>query len=145
MVENLDVATPTVIIIGTGFGGLCMAIQLKKAGIDSFTMLEKAAGYPATAQVKRSVWESGCTSWYRTASGRNTDNRPGFTFRYRLMTGKLDLNDYELHPTPNRVVQCDLARAGPETPGFKGQADASHSPSGSAPSPRRESPPRRNP
>lgn len=34
--------TPSIVIIGTGFGGLGMAIQLKKAGIDSFTMLEKA-------------------------------------------------------------------------------------------------------
>lgn len=32
-----------VVIIGTGFGGLCMAIQLKKAGIDSFVLLEKSA------------------------------------------------------------------------------------------------------
>jgi cation diffusion facilitator CzcD-associated flavoprotein CzcO len=31
----------TVAIIGTGFGGLCMAIQLKKAGIDSFIIFEK--------------------------------------------------------------------------------------------------------
>ena len=29
-------------IIGSGFGGLCMGIQLKKAGIDSFVILEKA-------------------------------------------------------------------------------------------------------
>ena len=31
----------TVAIIGTGFGGLCMAIQLKKAGIKSFIIFEK--------------------------------------------------------------------------------------------------------
>jgi cyclohexanone monooxygenase len=30
-----------VLIIGTGFAGLCMAIQLKKAGLESFTLLEK--------------------------------------------------------------------------------------------------------
>ena len=33
---------PRIIIIGTGFGGPCMAMQLKRAGIDSFTMIEKA-------------------------------------------------------------------------------------------------------
>ncbi|MGB5210125.1 MAG: NAD(P)/FAD-dependent oxidoreductase [Gammaproteobacteria bacterium] len=36
--------TPTdlrVIIIGAGFGGLCMAIKLKQAGIDDFVLLEK--------------------------------------------------------------------------------------------------------
>jgi cation diffusion facilitator CzcD-associated flavoprotein CzcO len=31
-----------IIITGAGFGGLCMAIQLKRAGIHSFTILEKA-------------------------------------------------------------------------------------------------------
>lgn len=39
---------PSVIIIGTGFGGLCMAIQLRNAGISDFTMLEKAPGVGGT-------------------------------------------------------------------------------------------------
>src|SRR5262245_50871192 len=34
---------PRVAIIGSGFGGLCMAIQLKRAGFDRFTIFEKAA------------------------------------------------------------------------------------------------------
>ncbi len=37
------IAAPlNIVIIGTGFGGLGMAIQLKKAGIHTFTLLEKA-------------------------------------------------------------------------------------------------------
>ena len=35
-------STPSVLIIGAGFSGLCIAIHLKKAGIESFTILEKA-------------------------------------------------------------------------------------------------------
>lgn len=35
--------TPQVVIIGTGFGGIGMAIELKRAGVESFTILEKAA------------------------------------------------------------------------------------------------------
>jgi cation diffusion facilitator CzcD-associated flavoprotein CzcO len=34
---------PSILIIGTGFGGLCMAIQLKEAGFSQFTLLEKAS------------------------------------------------------------------------------------------------------
>src|SRR5919107_5186635 len=34
--------TPTVAIIGAGLSGLCMGIKLKQAGIDSFTIYEKA-------------------------------------------------------------------------------------------------------
>lgn len=37
-----------VIIVGTGFSGLCMAIQLKKAGKHSFVILEKAEGVGGT-------------------------------------------------------------------------------------------------
>lgn len=51
-------------------------------------------------QLKHSVWDAGCSSWYKTASGKKTHNWPGFTFSYRRMTRKLDLNDYELHPVP---------------------------------------------
>jgi cation diffusion facilitator CzcD-associated flavoprotein CzcO len=35
-------AHSTVVIIGAGFGGLAMALELRRAGIDSFTILEKA-------------------------------------------------------------------------------------------------------
>ena len=40
--------TPHIVIIGSGFGGIGMAIQLKKAGIDSFTILEKAGSVGGT-------------------------------------------------------------------------------------------------
>ncbi|GAA0912227.1 NAD(P)/FAD-dependent oxidoreductase [Nonomuraea longicatena] len=40
--------TPRVAIIGSGFGGLCMAIQLERAGITSYTVFEKASGLGGT-------------------------------------------------------------------------------------------------
>ncbi|MFI7150673.1 flavin-containing monooxygenase [Nonomuraea sp. NPDC050022] len=39
---------PRVAIIGAGFGGLCMAIQLERAGIGSYTVFEKADGLGGT-------------------------------------------------------------------------------------------------
>ncbi|WP_342800335.1 NAD(P)/FAD-dependent oxidoreductase [Nocardia sp. No.11] len=35
--------TPSIVIIGTGFGGLGMAMELQKAGFDDVTLLERAA------------------------------------------------------------------------------------------------------
>ena len=32
------------IIIGSGFSGICLAIKLKRAGIEDFVVLEKAQG-----------------------------------------------------------------------------------------------------
>ncbi len=49
-------------------------------------------------QLKNSVWDSGCTSWYKHESGKNTANWPGFTFSYRAITSTLQLKDYTLQP-----------------------------------------------
>src|SRR3954453_20665630 len=35
--------TPSVAIVGAGFGGIGLGIKLREAGIDSFTIFEKAA------------------------------------------------------------------------------------------------------
>src|SRR6185369_16223801 len=37
-----------IVIVGSGFGGLGLAIRLKRAGIESFTILEKAASLGGT-------------------------------------------------------------------------------------------------
>jgi cation diffusion facilitator CzcD-associated flavoprotein CzcO len=42
MTQQNNVTQPSIVIIGTGFGGLGMAIQLKKAGFGNVTLLEKA-------------------------------------------------------------------------------------------------------
>lgn len=58
---------------------------------------ERQSRYVESLQqrLKDSVWESGCTSWYRNEHGRNTVNWPGFTFSYRLATRRADPGDYE--------------------------------------------------
>jgi hypothetical protein len=45
-------------------------------------------------RIATTVWDRGCTSWYRTASGRNTTNWPDFTFAYRLRTRWFDPTKY---------------------------------------------------
>lgn len=45
---------------------------------------------------KRTVWDSGCTSWYKTAAGKNTNNWPGYTFEYRRATRRLRPSDYHM-------------------------------------------------
>ncbi|MGC5011966.1 flavin-containing monooxygenase [Streptosporangium sp. DT93] len=40
--------SPKIAIIGAGFGGLCMAIQLERAGIHSYTIFEKGSGVGGT-------------------------------------------------------------------------------------------------
>lgn len=41
-----------------------------------------------------SIWEAGCTSWYRTEAGRHTNNWPGFTLEYAWRTRRPRAADY---------------------------------------------------
>ncbi len=45
-------------------------------------------------QIRETIWEKGCNSWYKTKSGKNTANWPGFTFDYRRRTRHLNLQDF---------------------------------------------------
>jgi cation diffusion facilitator CzcD-associated flavoprotein CzcO len=47
---------------------------------------------------RTSVWQSGCHSWYTTASGRNTNNWPDHTFLYRHRVRRFDLGSYRVMP-----------------------------------------------
>ena len=44
---------------------------------------------------KQSVWQTGCHSWYLTASGKNTTLWPGYTFAFRRATQSIDIEDYD--------------------------------------------------
>jgi cation diffusion facilitator CzcD-associated flavoprotein CzcO len=50
-------------------------------------------------RIRATVWDRGCSSWYTTDSGRNTNNWPGFTFAYRLATRRLREADFEPQPS----------------------------------------------
>lgn len=46
----------------------------------------------------RTVWSSGCTSWYLDARGKNTTLWPGFATAFRARMARLRLDDFELRP-----------------------------------------------
>jgi cation diffusion facilitator CzcD-associated flavoprotein CzcO len=54
---------------------------------------------------QRTVWAEDCHSWYKTASGRITNNWPDFTFRYRRRLAHRQDRDLRLStgPDPARV------------------------------------------
>jgi cation diffusion facilitator CzcD-associated flavoprotein CzcO len=39
---------PTIVILGAGMSGICMGVQLKRAGFDKFTIVERSAGVGGT-------------------------------------------------------------------------------------------------
>jgi cation diffusion facilitator CzcD-associated flavoprotein CzcO len=49
-------------------------------------------------QMQRSVWTSGCHSWYQTRSGKVTALWPGFTFSFRKRTRRVRPQEYRFVP-----------------------------------------------
>ncbi|MCB1674099.1 MAG: 4-hydroxyacetophenone monooxygenase, partial [Pseudomonadales bacterium] len=45
-------------------------------------------------RLQKSVWASGCQSWYLSEDGHNGAAWPGFTWQYWLATRRLDLKAY---------------------------------------------------
>ncbi|WP_242453999.1 flavin-containing monooxygenase [Bailinhaonella thermotolerans] len=62
----------------------------------------EAARYDAMlrAALARTVREGPCTSWYKTAAGRVTNNWPRTTLAYRRLTRRPRLSAYEARPSP---------------------------------------------
>jgi hypothetical protein len=42
------------------------------------------------------IWNSGCSSWYFDASGRNAAIWPDWTWRFRRRTARFDVENYRL-------------------------------------------------
>jgi len=62
------------------------------------------------ARLQRSVWTSGCASWYRARNGKITTLWPHFTFVFRLMTRRVREADYTFGPAAEAVPLLPPAR-----------------------------------
>jgi cation diffusion facilitator CzcD-associated flavoprotein CzcO len=49
-------------------------------------------------RLQRSVWNSGCSTWYLDRHGRNSIQWPGFTFEFRRRTRRFEPADYRMSP-----------------------------------------------
>ena len=58
--------------------------------------MEAAYNADLAARSARTVWQSGCASWYLDAEGRNTVLWPDLTFRFRALTRRFRPADYLL-------------------------------------------------
>jgi hypothetical protein len=50
------------------------------------------------AELAKSAWAAGCKSWYKTASGKVTNNWSNFTVAYWWRTRRPDLSQFNLMP-----------------------------------------------
>lgn len=63
-------------------------LDTRRAAMDRFNAL-------LGDQLARSVWSAGCSSWYKTASGRVTNNWSGFSLDYWWRTRRPDLGAFQ--------------------------------------------------
>lgn len=75
---------------------------------------EAQAAYNARLQrrMPKTVWASGCSSWYLTADGSNLVLWPDFTFRYRRRTRRFDSHAYELRSVARLDLREQAAKRG---------------------------------
>ncbi|HEY6541671.1 MAG TPA: NAD(P)/FAD-dependent oxidoreductase [Ktedonobacteraceae bacterium] len=58
--------------------------------------IQKTFNSEMQQRMQRTVWTSGCASWYLDARGKNTTLWPGFTFEFRRRTRHFDARNYNL-------------------------------------------------
>ncbi|MEZ0052974.1 cation diffusion facilitator CzcD-associated flavoprotein CzcO [Mycobacterium sp. MAA66] len=58
-------------------------------------------------QMKNTVWQAGCDSWYVTDAGKNTNNWPSFTFDYRRQVRYFDPMNYRTDTTLRHEMASD--------------------------------------
>ena len=61
-------------------------------------------------RMPRTVWATGCASWYQDARGRNTALWPDFAFRFRAMTRRFDVDAYRVTVRDDAVGSTDFGR-----------------------------------
>jgi hypothetical protein len=44
--------------------------------------------------LRKTAWSAGCANWYKVASGKITNNWPGFAAEYRQRTRRPDFDDF---------------------------------------------------
>jgi cation diffusion facilitator CzcD-associated flavoprotein CzcO len=84
--------------------------------IDVRPEVQEAFNTWVTDASRTSVWETGCQSWYTTASGRNTNNWPDHTFRYRHRIRHFDLGTYRVMPKRQAAAGSGAALTGTGAP-----------------------------
>jgi cation diffusion facilitator CzcD-associated flavoprotein CzcO len=74
----------------------CLRIMRRRGArtMDLRDDVQRAFNDRLQRDMRRSVWSTGCRSWYLSNSGKNTALWPGFTFSFRRLTRRVRAADY---------------------------------------------------
>ncbi|MBL8717834.1 MAG: NAD(P)/FAD-dependent oxidoreductase [Myxococcales bacterium] len=65
------------------------------SGLDVRPEVQASYNEELQRRLARTVWASGCRSWYQNKEGKNVTLWPGFTFEFRLRAERPDFSHYE--------------------------------------------------
>jgi hypothetical protein len=90
--------TSMIFMMESQFNYIVDAIEQMRAGglssVDVRGNVVRAYNERLQSMLKRSVWNSGCASWYLDSRGHNTTMWPDFTWRFRRLTRRFDASRY---------------------------------------------------
>ena len=66
------------------------------ATVEVHAEVERRYNLDLQRRMARTVWSTGCSSWYQDANGRNTTLWPKFGFLFRAATRHFDLDAYRV-------------------------------------------------
>lgn len=66
-----------------------------KSQIEVRRDIQNAFNAELDSRMAKTVWKSGCASWYLTADGKASAIWPGPTYEYRARTARIDARDYD--------------------------------------------------
>ncbi len=89
-------------------------VEVRRSAQDSFNRTVQR-------RMRRTVWTTGCASWYLDRRGRNTSLWPGFALAFRALTRRFDLHAYRSTPRPD----ADLRSTRRQEPSLVGSRSAS--------------------
>lgn len=70
--------------------------EQKAASMEVLPEVQTEFNQAIQQRLQKTVWASGCRSWYQNADGKNVTLWPGFTFQYWSRMKKVRLGDYRL-------------------------------------------------
>ncbi len=73
-------------------------VEERLAWLDIRPEVQAASNERLVRELARTVWAAGCHSWYKTESGRITNNWSGSTLRYWIRTARPRLADFTRSP-----------------------------------------------
>ncbi|MGW2596650.1 flavin-containing monooxygenase [Streptomyces klenkii] len=86
-----------------------------RAALDARPSAVNAWNRHIQRRMERTVWNTGCRSWYLDANGRNTTVWPGTTAEFRKVTREVNLSEYQVLRPPRTPRTAVPAAAGAGT------------------------------